>query len=710
MRTRMSWGASRPSRPLCLALAAAAAAAAAIFPLAPTCAEAAAAAEAAAKGAAASPRLSDAVEPPCSCEGGKGEPAGGPVGGAHPQPPADVSGLSREGVYFIPEPLPAHELHEGCDAEERGLPSCPPGGPPQGWGQPSSYTASLVFTPGGEQRMAAEAKEGTPAAAAAAAAAAREEEEAASEQQCLVDGPLKPAVSFEGYMKEALAAAWREVRAAVDTTLAETKRGALSPSSDASKNHKTEGPCLRSRAPTMEERRQLRIRLFCCIKMHPDRRQEFNRSALYEESRLLAIFKDLATHVFGNAHSRNPSANLTDQRTREARLLTLDFFGARQEEFAVVFTSGATAAIKLVGEDFPFTAESSFFYLRINHNSVLGVRELAYAAGVKAVKALSEAEVEALLSKREAAGLKTDWSETAGLPHCLFGFPLKDNFNGALYPSSWIEKIHKFGLSDGCRWHVLLDVAAAAPTLRIRLSHSAPEASADFLATSFYKIFGYPTGLGALVVKRSAAAILNKVYWGGGSVSGSLCDTRWQKLKKDVSARLEDGTALGMDKIERHVAALTRHLFRSLKALRHRNGAPFALVYWSRKEDPSGGVVAFNLLKPDGSFVPFGEVEAKTAAAGIHLRTGCFCNPGGCQDFLGLTGAEIVESTRARESCSDPNGALLNRSASPAGGLQLGLTSRAKAVGAVRVSMGYLSTFHDIDGLLDFLVHTFLWQ
>ena len=41
---------------------------------------------------------------------------------------------------------------------------------------------------------------------------------------------------------------------------------------------------------------------------------------------------------------------------------------------AYLCVSGATAAIKLVGEDFPFTADSSFFYLRINHNSVLGVR------------------------------------------------------------------------------------------------------------------------------------------------------------------------------------------------------------------------------------------------------------------------------------------------------------------------------------------------
>ena len=71
--------------------------------------------------------------------------------------------------------------------------------------------------------------------------------------------------------------------------------------------------------------------------------------------------------------------------------------------------------------------------------------------------------------------------------------------------------LFRFGLSDGCRWYVLLDAAAAAPTTRIRLSGDKPERSADFLATSFYKIFGHPTGLGALVVKRTAAAILKKV-------------------------------------------------------------------------------------------------------------------------------------------------------------------------------------------------------
>lgn len=51
-------------------------------------------------------------------------------------------------------------------------------------------------------------------------------------------------------------------------------------------------------------------------------------------------------------------------------LLLVLLFG----QMPVSLRSGATAAIKLVGEDFPFSGKSSFFYLRINHNSVLGVR------------------------------------------------------------------------------------------------------------------------------------------------------------------------------------------------------------------------------------------------------------------------------------------------------------------------------------------------
>ncbi|XP_026194340.1 molybdenum cofactor sulfurase, partial [Cyclospora cayetanensis] len=659
-----------------------------------------------------------------------------------PPPPPSVSGLSHEGVYFIPEPLPPEESYEACTKETIPGASCLTTDS-QSWEQPSSYTASIFFTADKGPHQGAPDSHGKASEGALADAHGEEQTGALAGQT--TDAPPQAAESLVGTC-EAPGSLERHVEAVFGATLKETRE--IRESAGTRQRRETvavgavlESPCRRGRAPTYEERRQHFLAEYGELyslaaeataerelkRLRGDIYVDYAGSAPYQEQQILSFFKDLSLHVFGNAHSRNPSAKLTDQRMREARDLTLKFFGAAEKEFAVVFTSGATAAIKLVGEDFPFTAESSFFYLRINHNSVLGVREFAYAAGVKSVKALSEREVEAILKDREAAGLVIDWSAGTVLPYCLFGFPLKDNFNGTSYPTSWIEKIHKYGLSDECRWLVLLDAAAAAPTSPIRLSGTTPERSADFLAISFYKIFGHPTGLGALVLKRSTADVLKKVYWGGGSVSGSLCDSRWQKLKKEVSSRLEDGTvnflsiaaitygfsaiqAIGMEQIERHIGALTRHLFRSLKAFRHRNGAPFALLYWGRREDPSGGIVNFNLLRPDGSFVPFSEVEAKTAAAGIHLRTGCFCNPGGCQDYLGLTGAEIVDAARARESCSDPTGALLSRPTPQLVGLAFGPRSYAKAVGSVRISLGYLTTFADVDGLLDFLVRTFLWH
>ena len=53
----------------------------------------------------------------------------------------------------------------------------------------------------------------------------------------------------------------------------------------------------------------------------------------------------------------------------------LKFFNAPLGEYKCIFTSGATGALKLVGECFPWTRMSNFWYTMENHNSVLGIRE-----------------------------------------------------------------------------------------------------------------------------------------------------------------------------------------------------------------------------------------------------------------------------------------------------------------------------------------------
>jgi hypothetical protein len=53
------------------------------------------------------------------------------------------------------------------------------------------------------------------------------------------------------------------------------------------------------------------------------------------------------------------------------------------------------------------------------------------------------------------------------------------------------------------KWKVLLDAAAFVPTQPLDLSVF----PADFVSISFYKMLGFPTGLGALIVRSSPRSI-----------------------------------------------------------------------------------------------------------------------------------------------------------------------------------------------------------
>eukprot|EP00918_Siedleckia_nematoides_P079898 GHVU01175054.1.p1 GENE.GHVU01175054.1~~GHVU01175054.1.p1 ORF type:complete len:242 (+),score=18.23 GHVU01175054.1:47-727(+) len=215
---------------------------------------------------------------------------------------------------------------------------------------------------------------------------------------------------------------------------------------------------------------------------------------------------------------------------------------------------------------------------------------------------------------------------------------------------------------------------------------------------------GYPSGLGALVLRSDVIDSLKKRYFGGGSVVAVTCDSNWCKERSDPSLRFEDGTVsflsivslkyglqylrgIGMGTIESHIATLSRYLARELDALRYPStGGMVVLRYGLKWNDTDGGIVNFNILKPDGAFISFSQVEHDASTALLHLRTGCFCAPGACQDFLGLTENEIRESSEERLSCSDPRGG-----------------TEDKPLGSIRVSFGYLSTFSDAENVVKFI-------
>ncbi|GAA0147305.1 hypothetical protein LIER_07040 [Lithospermum erythrorhizon] len=447
-------------------------------------------------------------------------------------------------------------------------------------------------------------------------------------------------------------------------------------------------------------------------------------ATLYSESQMEAIFKDLNSNVFGNPHSQSNSSLATTDCIEEARQQVLNFFNASPREYYCVFTSGATAAFKLVGEAFPFSKGSRFMYTMENHNSVLGIREYALDKGAGAFAVDIEGADTASKQGHPKSTIKflqhqtqkrseAHLSEEAD-PFNLFAFPSECNFSGLRFNLDLVKIIKeesdallKGSQSDRGRWMVLIDAAKGCATNPPDLS----KYKADFVVISFYKIFGYPTGLGALLVRNEAASVMRKTYFGGGTVAASIADIDFVKRREGFQEFFEDGTAsflniaairhgfnilhsLTMPAISRHSASLATYVRNRLLALRHGNGRSICTIYalnYSKEIYSSGPTVTFNLKRSDGSWFGHREVEKLASLSGIQLRTGCFCNPGACAKYLGLTHSDLLSNVEAGHVCWDDHDVL-----------------NGKPTGAVRVSFGYMSTFEDARRFINFIEYDFL--
>jgi selenocysteine lyase/cysteine desulfurase len=220
---------------------------------------------------------------------------------------------------------------------------------------------------------------------------------------------------------------------------------------------------------------------------------------------------------------------------------------------------------------------------------------------------------------------------------------------------------------------------------------------ADFVALSFYKMFGYPTGVGALIARRDALQLLVRDYFAGGTVQFVSVQNRLARAKQGAE-RFEDGTPsflamsavcdglrwlhrLGMRRVARHVASMTQELLDRLLSLGER-----ICIHGPRDMNARGGTSAFNLRR-NGRVLPHEHVEMAAHEAGIAIRGGCFCNPGASEHAFG------VPAERAA-TCVDGEFSI------PGYRACLGDIP----VGAVRASVGLPTNTEDLDRLLALLV------
>jgi selenocysteine lyase/cysteine desulfurase len=415
---------------------------------------------------------------------------------------------------------------------------------------------------------------------------------------------------------------------------------------------------------------------------------DYTGAALYGERQVRQHAALLARSVFGNPHSEHRPSRHSTQVLEQARQSVLDFLDAAPDEYDVCFTANASAAIKLVAESYPFGSETLFALSADNHNSVNGVREYARRSG---------AHVRVLPIDRD---LKLDdpdarLTEAArGRYGGLLAFPAQSNFSGIRHSLSLVRRAHDLGLD------VLLDAASlfASGSLSLR------DVPADFVALSFYKIFGYPTGVGALVARRLALEKLRRPWFAGGTVDFVSVQGDAHQLRSSAES-FADGTPnflavsaipsgfafladIGRERVARHAHGLACTLTAELLALRHANGHPVVTVYGPANSEPKGSTVVFNVLTAEGRPVRYQLVEDAAQHDGVAIRGGCFCNPGASEAAFGFDAERSATCLR-----SLPGRAFsVERFQSCMGS--------ATAVGAVRASLGAANVRADVDRLL----------
>ena len=302
---------------------------------------------------------------------------------------------------------------------------------------------------------------------------------------------------------------------------------------------------------------------------------DYTGAGLYAESQIEEHMQLLREHVFGNPHSANPTSSSDDRagragargacsrsstpHRRSTSSSSRRTQPARSGSSARRTRSGpATASCSPSTTTTPSTASASSPAPAAPRRPTCRASPRIYASMSSCSRATSQ---------RSAATTTTS----------------------SRFPPSRTSPAYTTRSTGSSRrtthgWDVLLDAAAFVPTNRLDLSLHHP----DFVALSFYKMFGWPTGVGALIARRDALAKLERPWFSGGTIVAAFVQREWYQSAPGA-AHFEDGTVnflnlpaieiglsflerVGIERIHSHVEPLTADLLGTLSTLQHGTG------------------------------------------------------------------------------------------------------------------------------------------
>jgi len=152
---------------------------------------------------------------------------------------------------------------------------------------------------------------------------------------------------------------------------------------------------------------------------------------LYAKSLIDDFHADLVSNLYGNPHSASTPSTLAGHRIDAIREKALRFFNADPEQWDLVFTANATAAIKTVVECFRDKGACTntpfwYGYHKDAHSSLVGARELASMHRCF----VTDDEVDIWINNEEP-------DEPRPRQLGLFAYPGQSNMTGRRLPLDW---------------------------------------------------------------------------------------------------------------------------------------------------------------------------------------------------------------------------------------------------------------------------------
>jgi selenocysteine lyase/cysteine desulfurase len=421
---------------------------------------------------------------------------------------------------------------------------------------------------------------------------------------------------------------------------------------------------------------------------------DYTGGNLHPKSLLHEHYNLLQESILGNPHSTNPSSQMATKLVEGARKKIIDFFNA--EDYYCIFTSNASGALKIVGECYPFEDNGHYLMTSDNHNSVNGIREYCKSKGAEYTYSPIRQEDLRIDEDR----LMENLDSFKDKKNKLFGFPAQSNVSGVKHDWAWVKTAKEKG------WDVLLDAAAFVPTCKLDLKEVQP----DFVTVSFYKIFGFPTGIGCLLVKKDSFPKLKKHWFAGGTVdyvsvkeSNHLLIANHERFENGtlnyldipaITLGLEFIESIGIENIRKRVMDLTGLFLKEMSSLKHDNGTPIVRMFGPMNTENRGGTVILNFQDTEGNTFPFDWIENQANKQLISIRSGCFCNPGIDETNHCVSNEEMAQYyTSRKEKEFDSTTGYLRYMSKMIGRMR----------GATRVSFGIATTTKDIETFVNFV-------